>query len=190
MTESKRREGEGKEKGTYCASVADGSGEPPPAKTRKPRAAKTPKTEPPTNPVWDAYAAAYEGRYEVAPLRNAQANGMLSKFLGMLPAEEAPHVAAFFVGHNGPLYCAAGHALNLLVRDAPKLRTEWITGRTFNAKPNGNHAPFATAKERDTDAASAEVRQWTGPNGVAARPAKAPDFFEMETMHGPQLAIR
>ena len=38
-------------------------------------------------------------------------------------------VAAFFVGHQNGLYVSAMHPVNLMLRDAEKLRTEWATGR-------------------------------------------------------------
>jgi len=93
---------------------------------RKPRAAK-PAAE--SAPTWDAYATAYQDRYGVPPVRNASVNAQLSMVVGKLGADEAPHVAGFYVGHQNGLYVAAMHPVNLLLRDAEKLRTEWATNR-------------------------------------------------------------
>lgn len=82
-----------------------------------------------TVPVWQAYAEAYQRRYGVEPVRNKQVNGMLARYVDKLPAEEAPDVAAFYVGHNKGLYISARHCVDLLLRDAEGLRTEWATGR-------------------------------------------------------------
>jgi hypothetical protein len=83
----------------------------------------------PTAAVWAAYAEAYQKRYQAAPVRNAMVNGQLAKFVARLPADEAPHVACFYVGHQNGLYVAAMHPVNILLRDAEKLRTEWATKR-------------------------------------------------------------
>lgn len=80
--------------------------------------------------LWHAYAGAYQHRYGIAPIRNAKVNGMLAKFLERVPLEEAPDIAAFYVGHHKGLYVSAKHCVDLLLRDAEGLRTEWATGRT------------------------------------------------------------
>jgi hypothetical protein len=109
------------------AGVADAT-PPAAAKPRKPK----PET-PPTAATWSAYAEAYELRHGVAPVRNAKVNGMLAQLLTRLPADEAPAVAAFYVGHKGRFYVEKGHAVDYLLRDAEKLRTEWATGRQVTA---------------------------------------------------------
>jgi hypothetical protein len=97
------------------------------------RASRTPTTRradsAPTGPVWSAYSEAYERRYSVAPLRNAKVNGQLAQLLGRVPVEEAPMVAAYYVTHQGRFYVEKGHAVDYLLRDAEKLRTEWATRR-------------------------------------------------------------
>lgn len=96
-----------------------------------------------TVPVWKAYAEAYQHRYGVEPVRNKQVNGMLARYLDKLPAEEAPLVAAFYVGHSKGLYVSARHCVDLLLRDAEGLRTEWATGR----KVTDTHARQADQTE-------------------------------------------
>lgn len=93
---------------------------------RKPRADKPAA---PSSAVWDSYADAYERRYGVPPVRNASVNAHLAQVVGKLGGDEAPAVAAHFVGSQNGLYVAAMHPTNLLLRDAEKLRTEWATGR-------------------------------------------------------------
>ena len=46
-----------------------------------------------------------------------------------LDPREAPAVAAWYVGSDFGEYVRGGHCIELLVRDAEKLRTEWVTGR-------------------------------------------------------------
>ena len=79
--------------------------------------------------TWNAYAAAYQNRWGVAPTRNAMVNGQLAKFLQRVPVAEAPDIAAFFLRSNKGFYVSAKHPVNLLLRDAEALRTEWLTGR-------------------------------------------------------------
>ncbi len=103
----------------------DAGGEPKPISTA---ARKSRATVAPTSDAWEAYAAAYRRRYGTDPVRNATVNGQLANFVKRLGQVEAPQVAAFYVGHAGRMYVQAMHPLNLLVRDAEKLRTEWATG--------------------------------------------------------------
>ena len=86
-------------------------------------------TPAPTAAVWKAYSEAYAERYGALPVRNATINGLLANFVARIGADEAPDVARFFVGHKHSLYVSAMHAVNLLLRDAEKLRTEWVTKR-------------------------------------------------------------
>jgi hypothetical protein len=83
----------------------------------------------PTAAVWTAYSDAYRQRHGVEPVRNAKVNGQLSQFVTRIPKDEAPRVAAFYVASNRALYVNSKHCVDLLLRDAESLRTEWATGR-------------------------------------------------------------
>lgn len=78
--------------------------------------------------TWESYAAAYADRYRTAPIRNVKTNSLIKRFCQLVPANEAPSVAAHYVHHNGQYYVAKLHPVELLVTDAAKLRTEWATG--------------------------------------------------------------
>jgi hypothetical protein len=78
--------------------------------------------------TWKFYAGAYYRRYGTDPVQNATVNGQLAQLVKRLGAKEAPAVAQFFVSHNRGLYVSAKHPVNLLLRDAEGLRTEWATG--------------------------------------------------------------
>lgn len=82
--------------------------------------------------VWLAYATAYKLRYGVFPVRNAKTNGIIKHFVGRVPMAEAPDVAEFYVGDAEPVYAKSSHALELMLRDAEKLRTAWATGQRVN----------------------------------------------------------
>ena len=82
-----------------------------------------------TAPVWDSYSRTYQDRYGVPPMRNAKVNGMLANFCRRIPLDEAPHIAAYYLGHNSAYYVQRGHPVECLLADAEKLRTEWATGR-------------------------------------------------------------
>lgn len=88
---------------------------------------------PATAEAWQAYAVAFLGRYGVEPVRNATVNGQMAQFVKRLGADEAPLVAGFFVGHNGAAYVRLGHSVGAMLKDAEKLRTEWVTRRQITS---------------------------------------------------------
>lgn len=93
------------------------------------RGSKPPRSDSPSSLVWAAYAEAYERRYGEKPVRNAMVNGQLAQFVKRIPLEEAPEVAAFYLTHTAYNYVNAMHPVGLMLFNAEKLRTEWITGR-------------------------------------------------------------
>ena len=119
----------------------------PSAAARRPSKSKGEAT-PITNAVWVAYAGAYRQRYGADPVRNRKVNGMLADFLDRVPMAEAPEIAAFYVGSEKGLYRSARHCVDLLLRDAEGLRTEWFTGRRVTE-----------AEARQADQTSARVEQ-------------------------------
>jgi hypothetical protein len=76
-----------------------------------------------------SYSDAYRRRYGADPVRNNKVNSLFKRLVERLGAEEAPEVASHYLTNNARLYVASGHAPDLLIRDAEKLRTEWATGR-------------------------------------------------------------
>lgn len=96
-------------------------------KTEKILPAKESKEPAPTTRIWFHYAEAYERRYSVQPVRNAKVNGQLAQLIQRLGADEAPLVAAWFVAHNNRYYVQKMHAVDCLLADCEKLRTEWAT---------------------------------------------------------------
>ena len=61
-------------------------------------------------------------------MRNKKINSQLCQLVDRLGEVEAPEVAAFYLTHNDFLYVKSRHSVDFLVRDAEKLRTEWVTG--------------------------------------------------------------
>lgn len=126
--EGKGREGKGAGKELGC----DGVDAPPAAGL--PAVRPQQKREPaPTGVIWESYAQAYMHRYGTEPVRNAKVNGQLANLLSRLGADEAPQVAAFYLGHNNRYYVQKMHAVDCLLADCEKLRTEWATGRRVTA---------------------------------------------------------
>jgi uncharacterized protein YdaU (DUF1376 family) len=87
-----------------------------------------------SSPVWDAYAESYTNRYGVLPVRNAKVNSCLKSFMSRVPEEEAPDIASFYVRHPGAYYVSRGHPVELLLRDAEKIRTEWASNRPITQR--------------------------------------------------------
>jgi len=92
---------------------------------------KAGKPESKTSETWNLYSLAYVNRYSCEPVRNAKINGQLGQLVDRLGATDAPQVAAYYVSHNSAYYIQRGHAVDALLRDCEKLRTEWATGRTI-----------------------------------------------------------
>lgn len=101
-----------------CAAASDDA---PPKKS------SAAKPESKTAGIWSAYAFAYQDQYHVEPVRNAKVNGQLSQVIDRIGAEEAPHVAAFYVRHKNAFYVRKMHSVDALLSDCEKLRTEWAT---------------------------------------------------------------
>jgi hypothetical protein len=97
--------------------------------------------------TWEAYAKVYAERYGTQPVRNASVNAMIANFVKRLGFEEAPQVIAFFVRSNQPFYVSRLHTVNLALKDAEKLRTEWATGR--ESRSTINKAEQIMADNRD-----------------------------------------
>ncbi len=126
--------GTGAGPGTFSAGGGD---RPAPAPAPKPasRSARAPKAAPVSSATWNAYATAYRDRYDTDPVRNAKVNSQLGQLVDRLGADDAPRVAAWFVAHNRQDYVRGLHAVDLLLRDAEALRTQWARGRqTTNAQ--------------------------------------------------------
>ena len=94
-------------------------------------------TSAPTAEIWKAYSDEYYRRYGAEPVRNRTVNGQLAQVLKRLGAEDAPHVAAFYVSHTGSWYQAKGHSVGALLADCEKIRTEWATNKQMAGRGRG-----------------------------------------------------
>lgn len=99
-----------------------------------PKKTKHKKEPAKTTATWKAYSLAYHNRYGVDPIRNARVNGQLTNFIKLIPHEEAPHVAAYYVDHNNNFYVQKMHPVGLMLSDAEKLRTEWATNKQMTRR--------------------------------------------------------
>jgi hypothetical protein len=92
-----------------------------------PRRTTKKKPNPLGSQIWNSYSAAYHQFYNAEPVRNARTNS-LCKQLGDRLGSEGIQVAAYYLTNNSQYYVSKGHAMQCLVADAEKLRTEWATG--------------------------------------------------------------
>lgn len=113
--EGKGREGKGKEGNKNLAPAL-----------RSPK--KTPN--PINDKTWQAYSGAFFDRYGTEPVRNAKVNAQIAAVVTRL-GDDAPHVAAFYLTHNGAWYVQHSHTTDSLLKDAESLRTQWATNRTI-----------------------------------------------------------
>lgn len=141
----------------------------PPTASPGQKKAKSAKAEPETRAVWEAYATAYFARYGVPPVRNAKVNSQLAQLVQRLGAGEAPAVAAAYVRHNNATYIRGRHGVDLLLRDAEGLRTDW-------------------ARNTQTTSAGAQIADRTQTNANAFAPliaeAEERERRERETAQG------
>lgn len=113
-----------------------------------PKRKSTDVGSPKVGPVWDSYAAMYQRRYGVEPVRNAKTNALCVKLVDRLGADAA-EVAAFYVRmHADRLYLSSRHALDLLLRDAEKIRTDWKRGCAGTQKQAQNEESMAVARDQ------------------------------------------
>ncbi len=105
----------------------------PPPRPKKPKAESGDETriQAACRETFKAYASAYWDRYQTEPVVNAKVRSQIKQFVQRLPYEEAPLVAAFYVGHPSAFYVRKGHDVGSLLADAEKLRTEWVTNRSM-----------------------------------------------------------
>ena len=108
-----------------------------PAKQKKPRAKAEPDAETEAakanrQAAWSAFDDAYQRRYGTTMTRNATTNSQMASLVRRL-GQEAPGVAAFFVGINDAFLVRTQHGLGALLQNAEGYRTQWATGRTMTA---------------------------------------------------------
>lgn len=131
--EGKGKERKGKE--LSCDGVLDAPASPATALVpSEPKPPSRPKEPAPTSKIWESYRQAYANRYGVDPVRNAKVNGQLSQLLQRLGEDDAVAVAAWYIDHNDRWYVSRLHAVDCLLRDCEKLRTEWATGRRMTQR--------------------------------------------------------
>lgn len=74
---------------------------------------------------WQAYAEAYERLFGVSPVRNVKINSLIVQLIKRIPMTDAPAVLRFYVGHGNSFYAQRMYPLDLAVKDAESLHTQW-----------------------------------------------------------------
>ena len=82
----------------------------------------------PVQMVWQAYKQAYIQRYGIEPLRNAKIFGQIKNFIAMVGEKDAPHIAAYYVGHNRAYYVQKAHDIGTLLMNAQVITKDYFTG--------------------------------------------------------------
>ena len=110
-----------------CADVASDEPRTALAVAKKPK--PTSEQTEANKATWEAYAGAYERRYGAKPIRNAQTNGIIAKFVKSVDMAEAPLIARYYINLNTDFYVKQLHPVSLLLKDANAIRTQWATNR-------------------------------------------------------------
>lgn len=140
----------------HATTPASGSGTPAeslPARKSAPKRQASEKAQTVTGQTFDAYSEAYQRRYGVPATSNAKVMGQLALFVGRVPADVAPAVAAHYVdSHEDAFVMRQGHPVDLLLKGAENLHREWQTKRVAGVHTDGlNKQGRATA---------ANAKQW------------------------------
>lgn len=104
--------------------------------------------------TWSAYSQAYLTRYGTVPVRNAKVSGQIKLFVQRIGREESPGVAAFYVSHNEKFYVQKSHPVDLMLKDAEGLRTQWAT----NKQMTGTRAGQIDKSQTNHDAVGEALR--------------------------------
>jgi uncharacterized protein YdaU (DUF1376 family) len=80
--------------------------------------------------VWTAYSTAYTELYKTPPVQNAKVRSLIKMLVQRIGEDEAPPVAAFYVNLKDKFYSQKRHPVDLLLKDAEGIRTQWFTGNT------------------------------------------------------------
>jgi hypothetical protein len=124
--EEKKREEEKRKEKNY----GEVENQPSPIEVIPIRVKSIPNTEG-NRKAWDAYFFAYLDRYGVEAIKNKPANYCIADFVKRVGEQDAPAILSFYVQHNDSFYLKATHQLNLALRDAESLRTQWMKGKAI-----------------------------------------------------------
>lgn len=81
--------------------------------------------------TWTNYAVCYQRKYGAWPVWNKTIAALITKFIERVGSDVAPKVAAFYVVKvNDTFVTKGGHSVKLLLADAEKYHTQYLTGRT------------------------------------------------------------
>jgi len=147
----------------------DGEGDGEGKKQNRSRRAALPPASPDGEPLpesaWSGYSRAFEARYRTPPLRNGKINGVLAQFEKRVPVSDAAAVAAYYVQSETRLYVNARHPVELLLRDAEKLWSEWKTGTRTESETAGKLLGATKQTAGNLDAG----RRWLEMHGQPGR---------------------
>lgn len=93
----------------------------------------------------NSFQDAYEARYGARMSENAKVYSQIQTFCKRIGKDEAPLVAGWFPSHPNGYYAQRMHSLDCLVKDAEKLRTEWVTKSVKTPPSEKRNDPFAGA---------------------------------------------
>lgn len=118
--------------------------------------------------TWAAYSLAYEQRYQVKPVRNAAVNANVKSLVKRLGYEEAPMVAAWYVGNVNEAFVVKNtHGVGVLVSQAESYRTQWARGQAVTATA-AQAADKSSANFDAIEQAKQMLRQRAGQNQGAS----------------------
>jgi hypothetical protein len=84
--------------------------------------------------TWTNYAVCYQRKHGAWPVWNKTIAALVTKFIDRVGIDVAPKVAAFYVVKvNDTLVTKSAHSFKLLLSEAEKYHTQYLTGRTVTS---------------------------------------------------------
>lgn len=88
----------------------------------------------PGSQVYEAYAEAFENRYNTQPIRNAKVNAICSQIAQQVGLQEAKAIMHFYLQQNVAWYVQKGHAIEYALKDLQALRTNMLNNKSMSSR--------------------------------------------------------
>ena len=84
--------------------------------------------------VYEAYAEAFQNRYNTQPIRNAKVNAICSQIAAQVGLQEAKAIMHFYLQQNVAWYVQKGHAIEYALKDLQALRTNMLNNKSMSSR--------------------------------------------------------
>lgn len=100
--------------------------------------------------IWHSFAACYNDRYGVDPLRNVKVNSQCSQIAKQVGVERGVQLVAYYLTRSDMMYVKSSHPIGLCLLDLQKLATQSETNTMVSHK-DAQRAELEHANDRAID---------------------------------------